>query len=197
MVGSRVARAFALRQVASCQGGYFTASQARDAGYSYQAQAHHVAAGNWLRVHRGIFRIEAEPYELHDDKFQWILWSKGRAVISHETALNVHEVGELESAKTHVTAPPGFTMRHRALTIHQATLEARDVDARFPFPVTTVLRSIVDVAAVHVDGDQLERLVDEAVAAGHCTVLELRQRSEAIDLRAALDIERALSSIGR
>lgn len=197
MVGSRAARSVALRQVASRQGGYLTASQARDAGYSYQAQAHHVAAGNWLRVHRGIFRIEDEPYDLHDDKFQWILWSKGRAVISHETALDVHEVGELESAKTHVTVPPGFTMRHRALKIHHAALDERDLDERSAFPVTTVLRSIIDVAAVHVDGDQLARLVDEAVAAGHCTVLELRQRSEAIDLRAALDIERALSSMGR
>lgn len=63
--------------------------------------------------------------------------------------------------------------------------------------MTTVLRSIIDVAAVHVDGDQLARLIGKAVDVGHCTVLELRQRSEAIDLRAALDIERALSSIGR
>jgi predicted transcriptional regulator of viral defense system len=148
-------------------------------------------------VHRGIFRIEDEPYELHYDKFQWILWSKGRAVISHESALAVHEVGELESAKTQVTVPPGFTMRHRALKIHHAALDERDLDERSAFPVTTVLRSIIDVAAVHVDGDQLARLVEEAVAEGHCTVLELRQRSEAIDLRAALDIERALSSMGR
>ena len=46
-----------LFDVAADQGGYFTAAQARDVGYSYQAQAHHVAAGNWLRIDRGIFRL--------------------------------------------------------------------------------------------------------------------------------------------
>lgn len=47
-------RMFAL---AAGQSGYFTAAQARDVGYSYQAQAHHVGVGNWMRVDRAIFRL--------------------------------------------------------------------------------------------------------------------------------------------
>ena len=43
--------------LASEQAGYFTAAQAKSLGYSYQAQAHHVGAGNWLRVNRGLFRL--------------------------------------------------------------------------------------------------------------------------------------------
>ncbi|MGH3850356.1 MAG: type IV toxin-antitoxin system AbiEi family antitoxin domain-containing protein [Pseudonocardiaceae bacterium] len=42
---------------ASEQAGYFTAAQAKAIGYSYQAQAHHVGAGNWLRIDRGLFRL--------------------------------------------------------------------------------------------------------------------------------------------
>ena len=42
-----------LFHVAAQQGGYFTAAQAKSVGYSYQAQAYHVAASNWNRVDRG------------------------------------------------------------------------------------------------------------------------------------------------
>ena len=48
-----------LYAVAEGQGGYFTAAQAKAVGYSYPAQAHHVGAGNWIRVGRGIFRDPA------------------------------------------------------------------------------------------------------------------------------------------
>ena len=34
--------------------GYFTAAQAREAGYSYQAQKYHADRGNWERVRRGL-----------------------------------------------------------------------------------------------------------------------------------------------
>src|SRR3954468_5185764 len=93
--------------VAAEQGGYFTAAQAKDVGYSYQAQAHHVAAGNWYRIDRGLFRLAEWVPELHDDLIRWTLWSKSRAVVSHQTALTVHGLGELESPRIHLTVPPG------------------------------------------------------------------------------------------
>lgn len=174
------------------QGGYFSAAQAKEVGYSYQGQAHHVAAGHWLRVGRGIFRLADELLKIHDEMFQWMLWSKGRAVVSHESALAVHDVGELESGKVHLTVPPGFAMRHRALVVHRATLAARDIDLKKRIPLTTVLRSVIDVAAVRADEDQLARVIDEALKGGHFTVRQLRERSEVVDLRGALRIERAL-----
>lgn len=67
-------RLFAL---ASAQGCFFTAAQAKAIGYSYQAQAHHVAAGNWYRVGRAIFRLAECVEEQHDDLVRWTLWSKG------------------------------------------------------------------------------------------------------------------------
>ncbi len=177
------------------QGGYFSAAQAMDVGYSYQAQAYHVSAGNWQRVSRGIFRLADEQLRVHDEMFQWVLWSKGRAVVSHESALAVHEVGELESGKVHLTAPQGFSMRHQAVVVHHATLAGRDLDRGARFPVTTVLRSVIDVAAVGVDEDQLARVIGEALKGGHFTAGQLRERSEVVDLKGALRIERALQWI--
>ena len=46
-----------LWRIASGQRGYFTAAQAREAGYSYQAQRYHAQRGNWTLVDRGIYRF--------------------------------------------------------------------------------------------------------------------------------------------
>src|SRR5687768_13109558 len=116
-----------LFDLAGQQGGYFTAAQAKDVGYSYQAQAHHVDAGNWERSDRGLFRLVEWVPDMHDDLARWTLWSKGRGVVSHDTAMNVHGFGEFESACIHLTVPPGFSMRDDALALHFTRLPENDV----------------------------------------------------------------------
>lgn len=174
------------------QGGYFTAAQAKGIGYSYQAQAHHVSAGNWIRIDRGLFRLAEWIPDLHDDLARWTLWSKGRGVVSHETALSVHCIGELESARVHLTVPPGFTMRDEAVALHHADLTDADATQRTGFRVTTPIRSIIDVAAMSPDEDQLARVIDDARQKGLLTLRNLRSRAEAVDAKAALHIERAI-----
>jgi predicted transcriptional regulator of viral defense system len=184
-----------LFSVAAQQGGYFTAAQAKSLGYSYQAQAHHVSAGNWHRVDRALFRLVEWVPELHDDLRRWTVWSKGRAVASHETALSVHGAGELESAKVHLTVPPGFTMADDAVVLHRADLDAADVVDQAGFRVTTAARSIIDVAAAGVDEEQLARAIKDVVDGGLTTLRQLRSRAEAVDVKAALAIERAIHAL--
>jgi predicted transcriptional regulator of viral defense system len=179
--------------MASGQGGYFTAAQARTTGYSYQAQAHHVAAGNWLRIDRGLFRLAEWIPEAHDDLIRWTLWSRGRAVVSHESALAVHGVGELEKARVQLTVPPSFSMRDHAVGLHFADLPEEDAEQRTGFQVTTILRSLIDVAALSADADQLGRAIAQARETGRFTLRQLRDRAETVDVRAALHIERALA----
>src|ERR1019366_8147120 len=170
-------------------------AQAKQLGYSYQAQAHHVGAGNWIRIDRGLFRLAEWIPDLHDDLIRWTLWSRGRAVVSHETALSVHGISELESARVHLTVPPRFSMDDPALTLHRADLPDEDVVQGAGFSVTSIARSLTDVAALAADEDQLARAIQEAIEAGKVTVRQLRSRAEAIDPRAALRIERAMQRI--
>lgn len=183
-------RLFAL---ASEQAGYFTAAQAKKVGYSYQAQAHHVAAGNWLRIQRGLFRLAEWIPEVHDDLVRWSLWSRDRGVVSHETALAVHGIGEFESARVHLTVPTEFTMRDEAVVVHHADLGSDDVQDRTGFRVTTPARSLIDIAATAPDEDQLSRAVDDARKRGLVGVRSLRTRAESVDARAALYLERAIN----
>jgi len=197
VTGDRLELRRQLFNLAVGQGGYFTAAQAKTIGYSYQAQAHHVGAANWLRVDRGLFRLAEWVPDRHDDLARWTLWSRARGVVSHETALSVHGVGEFESARLHLTVPPGFTMTDDALVLHHARLPETDVLDRSGFRVTTPTRSIIDVAADSPDEDQLARAIDEALHEGLLTIRNLRARSEVVDSRAALYIERALQRAGR
>ncbi|HMS71590.1 MAG TPA: hypothetical protein PKB03_01020 [Baekduia sp.] len=184
-----------LFSLATQQGGYFTAAQAKDLGYSYQAQAHHVSAGNWHRVDRGLFRLAEWVPELHDDLRRWTVWSKGRAVVSHETALSVHDAGELESGKVHLTVPPAFTMTDDAVVLHRADLDGTDIVEHAGFRVTTPARSLVDVAAAGADEEQLARAIKDVLDRGLTTLRQLRSRAEAVDAKAALLIERAIHTL--
>jgi predicted transcriptional regulator of viral defense system len=186
-----------LLAIAVTQSGYFTAAQALDAGYSYPAQGYHAKRANWLRVDRGIYRFPEWPTGPRDDLVRWSLWSRGRAVVSHETALSVHELGDVDPARVHLTAPPNFRQKNPGVVIHRADLATRDVEEHEGFRVTTPLRSLLDVAAGELDLDQLGQAIAEALARGMTTRRALLDRADEFGPNAALRIERALQEVER
>lgn len=178
---------------AASQGGFFTAAQAKDIGYSYQAQAHHVAAGNWTRIDHGLFRLTDWTPEPDDDLRRWTLWSRGVAVVSHQSALAVHGIGEFESSRIHLTVPASFRKTNPVLALHRGALANDEIEEHRGFATTTVLRSMLDVAALSPDAEQLAAAIDEALAEGRLTRRMLRAAAESIDPLAALHVERALT----
>ncbi|SRR6266851_10103425 len=185
-----------LAALAATQSGYFTAAQALKVGYSYPNQKFHVDRGNWVRVDRGIFRLPEWPVDPRDDLVRWSMWALGQGVISHETALTVHGVGEFDPARVHLTVPPRFSKSDPAVILHRATLDEADVEDRAGFRITTPLRSLIDVAAAGADLDQLARAIGEARNAGMVTPRRLRERAEEVDVRGALRVEQALGILG-
>lgn len=195
MPASRLELRRRLFRLAAEQGGYFSAAQAKAVGYTYQAQAYHVEAGNWMRIARGIFRLTDWVPNVHDDLARWTLWSRGRAVVSHETALAVHGIGEFEARRVNLTVPPGFSMRDPGVTLHRAELPDVDVADRTGFKVTTPTRSLIDIAAVTLDDEQLGRAIQDAREAGLISIRTLRARAEILNPLAALRIERAMNGL--
>ena len=179
--------------LAGDQGGYFTAAQAKGVGYSYQAQAYHRESGNWVQVDRAIYRLLEWPPAENSDLIRWSLWSGGRGVVSYESALAVHDIGEFEARHIHLTVPMGYRKDDNALVLHKAVLPDEDVIGHAGFLVTTVARSLIDVASLAPDETQLAHAVEEALARGAVTLRRLRSRAETVSPRGALYIERALS----
>ena len=162
-----------LSDLALTQGGYFTAKQAAVAGYGKRHLDYHVKAGNFERVERGLFRLPTVALSEYDDLIRLSLWSRGRddrpqAVVSHETALGVHGLGELLPKHTHLTVPRSF--RKKAPTgclLHKADLTSDEAEQREGFRVTKPLRTLVDVAGTErVPQDQLNQIVRQALSEG-------------------------------
>src|SRR4051794_40763953 len=96
----------ALFSIALEQGGYFTAKQAREAGYGYPHLDYHTSTGNFERVDHGLYRLASIPPGENDEFMRLTLWSRNQrdepqAVVSHDTALVLHELSELLPAKVH------------------------------------------------------------------------------------------------
>jgi predicted transcriptional regulator of viral defense system len=181
--------------IASSQSGYFTAAQALDAGYSYPAQRYHTLHQNWTRTDRGIYRLPEWPMGPHEDLVRWTLWSGSRAVVSHETALSVHGLGDVNPGRIHLTVPPAFRAKAEGVVLHRAVLKPSDIQGREGFSITTPLRSLVDVATGSLDVDQLATSVSEALDRGLVTPRVLREQADAVGDRAALRIERSLALV--
>ena len=89
--------------IAEGQDGYFTMAQALDAGFARSTHSYHVKAGNWLREHRGIYRLKRFPATDTGYLALWSLWSRdqqGRiqGVYSHTTALALRDLSDANPA---------------------------------------------------------------------------------------------------
>ena len=180
----------ALFDSAEGQQGYFTAKQAAAAGYQLGSQAHHVKSGNWVRVERGIYRLARFPQSNEEQLVIYHLWSRNRVgvpegVYSHQTALSIHELSDINPAKLHMTVP--LTFRRNAkppkiLVLHRASLNEKDVVQRHGFAVTRPLRAITDLAVAEtVSRDIIEQALKEGRQRGLITereISELRQRGQ-------------------
>lgn len=156
-----------LYSLAESQGGYFTSADAKSAGYSHPLQHFHIRSGNWIRVERGIRRLKHFPGVDNEDLIRWWLWSQKKGVISHESAADMYDVGDILPSRTHLTVPLNFRKKAiKGVVLHKAQLEPGDIERRDGLPVTTPLRTILDLAQQHLDPERLTVVVKDAVHKG-------------------------------
>ena len=166
----------ALRRLATLargQGGYFTAKQAAENGYSYSHLVYHVKAENFEHAGHGIYRLPEIPQTENDDLVRLSFWSRDRndrpqAVASHQTALAVHGLSDILPSKTHVIVPLTFRKAPtKRVLIHRAKLDSQDIEEREGFSVTTPLRTLLDIAADEtVSEEHVQRAVVESLERG-------------------------------
>lgn len=199
------AREERLFEVADRQAGYFTAGQALEAGYGYPLQHYHRERGHWVPVGHGLFRLRRYPEGENEQLTRLWLWSRSQggepqAVASHETALVLWGLSDLMPEKVHLSVPRGFRKRpSAAVVLHKADLADGDVEGRNGLPVTTPLRTLLDVARDRrVSPEHLESAAREAVERG---LVRRRKLREALPLVEEEDrrriLEKALEDLSR
>jgi putative AbiEi antitoxin of type IV toxin-antitoxin system len=165
------------------QQGFFTTKQAKAAGFAENTHPYHVQAGNWVREHRGIYRLALYPAADRPDLVLWSLWSRNRneeveGVYSYQTALSLYDLSDLNPAKLHMTVPADFRRNSEIpgiLVLHYADLPESDVHAGSGFKFTRPLRTILDlIESGTVERNFIRQALRQAVDRGLITRQQIR-----------------------
>ncbi len=172
-----------LFEIAEQQQGFFTTKQAKAAGFAENTHPYHVQVGNWIREHRGIYRLALFPMADRPDLVLWALWSRKRAeetegVYSHQTALSLYELSDLNPSKVHMTVPTDFRRNSDipgVLVLHYADLPESDVQTAQGFKFTRPLRTILDlIEAGTVERNFIRQALRQSVERGLISRQQIR-----------------------
>ena len=172
-----------LYETAEAQQGFFTTKQAKAAGFAENTHPYHVQVGNWVREHRGIYRLAQFPQADRPDLVVWSLWSKNRnqeteGVYSHQTALSLHDLSDLNPSQLDMTVPTKFRRNSEIpgiLVLHFADIPAGDVEMAQGVNFTRPLRTILDLMeADTVEHSFIRQALRQALHRGLITRQQIR-----------------------
>jgi len=143
----------ALLELASESEGFVTTRSAAEAGITRRALAGMVERGRLERIARGVYRLvhsHPDPLSPYREAVLWAQSHRGpRVALSHETALAVLGLTDANPSKIQLTIPPHARLRRRSpgrIAIHRAVLDDKDVIQHEGLPVTSVPRTVLDLA---------------------------------------------------
>ena len=157
--------------LADRQHGVVGAWQLLAMGVSRPRIKYRVATGLLFRLHRGVYAVGRRTLTRRGHWMAAVLACGAGAVLSHRSAAALHELRDTNQRKTDVTVPGDWRADRPTIRIHSSTLDSEDVAIVDGIPVTSVARTILDLAG-DLQDDSLLRVVEEA------------DRRETFDLRA-------------
>ena len=175
-----------LMRIALEQAGLFTADQAIQCGFDQKNHHYYVKVGQWEKVVRGIYRFKPIESEL-SEYWLWYLWSEGRnkkpqAIISHETALLMYELSDLNPTKIHMTVPKNFrkgTDIPKILALHKKDIPESDIKTINGLKVTTVLRTLIDlIEEKRISDEFIEQATKQAIEKGYITRSDIKKNDK-------------------
>jgi len=181
--------------VADSQAGVVSRLQLIGAGVSGTSISRWVAAGRLQRVHRGVYTVGHR--RLAREGFWWaaVLAAGPQVWLSHFAAaaawgLLRPRAGRIDVVGPHLTARRGGPIRR-----HRSPLAAEDRAERDGLPVTSVIRTIIDLADVATER-QLAEALDQALLMNLLDVGALRRRAAQMPgRRGARPLARALARL--
>lgn len=174
-----------LYETAAGQQGLFTTQQAAEAGYSPQLLVHYVQTGRAFRVGRGIYRLVHFPVGEQEELVAVWLWSDRAGIVSHQTALALHELSDALPAHVHLTLPSAWRRRRfrvpAGLVLHYADIPPADRAWLGAVPITNSRRTLNDCAHEGLSPELLLQATRQALRCGLVTKAELREVQEALE----------------
>ncbi len=181
-----------LYKIAENQAGYFTAKQAKQAGYSRQRLYDFSKGGQFTRVEHGIYRLTYFPASRFEDLYIAFLRTGPKSVISHESALSVYGLTDILPAKVHIIIPRTGSRRRTNIQLHTNRLEPDEITAREGLSITTPARTIADAIASGVESNLIEQAITEALRRGLTSRDNLLKQAKRRGGRVAEQIQRVI-----
>jgi predicted transcriptional regulator of viral defense system len=111
--------------------GFITRADALRAGHSPNALRMLIARGALEKVAHGVYRMPVVPSTEYDNLHLAVLWTGvENAALSHETALSLYELSDVNPDRIHVTVPKHRRIRRsgaRGIEVHYQDLERRQI----------------------------------------------------------------------
>jgi predicted transcriptional regulator of viral defense system len=145
--------------------------------------------GHLERRATGVYRLRLTPPSRLDAYMEAVLWpGRGvRGTLSHETALDLYELSDVNPAKIDVTLPRGHRVRRATpgnYRMHFEDLAIDDVTLFEGLPIVTPARAIRQAHAAKIGPALIGQAIDQGESTGRLS------RREAIALRTELGVER-------
>jgi very-short-patch-repair endonuclease/predicted transcriptional regulator of viral defense system len=136
-------------ELATAQHGVVSRGQLRAAGLGRGAIEKRIRSGRLHPLYRGVYSVGHAVLSRHGHWMAAVLACGDGAALSHRDAGAIWGIRPSASPVTDVTVPTrSGRVPRRRLRIHRAPLPRKDVTVRDSIPVTTLGRTLVDLAAV-------------------------------------------------
>lgn len=167
-----------LRDLAFDQHGLVTTADARELGVDPHRLHVMEARGLVDRVSRGVYRFVEVPSDALDQYMEATLWPfPVRGVLSHETALDLHDLCDVNPSRVHVTVPARYRTTRQlppVFQLHREDLPAGEIGWHDGIPIVHPRRAILG----SIENDLGWHLVEQAIATarrrGRVTASEAR-----------------------
>jgi very-short-patch-repair endonuclease len=163
----------------SVQDGIVDKDQARSAGFSDRQIVHRVNSGRWQRIYPGVYATFSGRLSRNARLWAAVRWAGDWAMLSHETAAEVHGMIDGPLSETiHVTVPlrrrPAQLRPASGITVHRSDQSQTQFAGPFKLPRTRIEDTVLDLVSAAPDFDRGYMWISRAVTRRLVTVGALR-----------------------
>ncbi|MDF1488419.1 type IV toxin-antitoxin system AbiEi family antitoxin domain-containing protein [Tessaracoccus caeni] len=184
---SRVLARDELWEAADTQHGFVTAQQAADVGVSKQTLQMLVHRGTLKRVAHGVYRFPQYPVGEHDQLMLAVLWTRvPEAVLSHETALDVYGISDVNPNRIHVTVGKDRRFRRASgedYVVHYQDLAPKQVGWWQEIPTVTPVTAIGQCLVYGTPTYLLRQAIERGYAQGYLKTTQRDALAEELEAR--------------
>jgi hypothetical protein len=146
-----IERNFSWQSLVHAQSGVVSRQQAREAGWSDKAVDRRLRSGSWQRLYRGAYATFSGVPSRKARLWAAVLRAGPGAVLSHETAAEIHDLIDKPRSKIHISVPaernPSQVGSIAGVVVHRGRGLVAEWQPPWQLPRTSVEDTVLDLVA--------------------------------------------------